>query len=207
MIPKEICDDIRALVLKLGVTTQPKYLPCKPDMNALVNECFPNVERKVKSDGGKSVLGWQIWKTPLLVEAELHAVWQSPDGDLTDITPKSFPLNRILFVYDESAIYIGKQVNNIRINITGNQLVDDFIALNNVIFRIENKGERAFQHMLKLSGTEAKAYDQLKKLGALLEWLVLQGMNRKSPCFCGSGKKHKYCHGKKISKLLVKYNK
>tara|TARA_R110002167_G_C12369509_1_gene623973 strand:- start:65 stop:580 length:516 start_codon:yes stop_codon:yes gene_type:complete len=169
------------LLSKVGAKSEPVFLPSRPVAGAPLNECFPIVDKKVESAGGKKVLGWQIWKTPLLVEAEFHAVWESPEGDLIDITPKSLPLAKILFLPDEAAVYEGKQVNNIRVNTTGNQLVDDFIAVCNAIFRIENKGDRAFQYELSLSGDEAQAYHMLTKARELLEVMALQGMNRKSP--------------------------
>lgn len=205
MTPNEICSDIRFLISKLGSKSEPVYLPYMPEAGAPLNECFPTVDKKVESSSGKKVLGWQIWKTPLLVEAEFHAVWESPQGDLIDITPKSLPLAKILFLPDETAVYEGKQVNNIRVNTTGNQLVDDFIAVCDAIFRIENKGDRAFQYELSLSGEEAQAYHMLTKARELLEIMALQGMNRKSPCFCGSGKKHKACHGKQINELAQNF--
>jgi len=203
--PNEICSDIEFLLSKVGAKSEPVFLPSRPVAGAPLNECFPIVDKKVESAGGKKVLGWQIWKTPLLVEAEFHAVWESPEGDLIDITPKSLPLAKILFLQDEAAVYKGKQVNNIRVNTTGNQLVDDFIVVCNAIFRIENKGGRAFQYELSLSGDEAQAYHMLCKARELLEVMALQGMNRKSPCFCGSGKKHKACHGKRINELAQSF--
>lgn len=205
MTPNEICNDIKFLLSKLDTCSEPVFLRSIPEPKSPLNECFPTVDKKVKSSGGKRVLGWQIWKTSLLVEAEFHAVWQSPEGNLVDITPKSLPLTEILFVPDESAEYEGKQVNNIRVNTTGNQIVDDFIALNEAVFRIENKGERALQHELSLKGDEAQAYRQLIKARELLEMMALQGMNRKSPCLCGSGKKHKACHGKQINELAKNF--
>lgn len=205
MTPNEICSDIRFLVSKIGAKSEPIFLPSRPEVGAPVNECFPIVDKKVESAGGKQLLGWQIWKTSLLVEAEFHAVWESAEGEIIDITPKSLPLSKILFLPDEAVVYEGKQVNNIRVNTTGNQLVDDFIAVCNAIFRIENKGDRAFQYELSLSGDEAQAYHILIKAKELLQIMALQGMNRKSPCFCGSGKKHKACHGKKINEIVQSF--
>lgn len=205
MTPNEICSDIRFLVSKIGAKSEPVFLPSRPEAGAPLNECFPTVDKKVESAGGKKMLGWQIWKTPLLVEAEFHAVWESPEGEVIDITPKSLPLEKILFLPDEIAVYEGKQVNNIRVNTTGNQLVDDFIAVCNAIFRIENKGDRAFKYELSLSGDEAQAHHILTKARELLEIMSFQGMNKKSPCFCGSGKKHKACHGKKINELAQNF--
>ena len=204
MTPNEICNSIRFLITKLGACSEPVFLPSAPTLGKPLNECFPIVDEKVKSFGGKKVLGWQIWKTSLLVEAEFHAVWQSPERELIDITPKSLPLKKILFVADDNAEYNGMQVNNIRVNITGNLLVDDFIAVHDAIFSIENKGTRKLQYELTLKDEEAQDYHKLCKAREILEFMALQGMNRKSPCVCGSGKKHKACHGKSINELVNK---
>jgi hypothetical protein len=201
-VPEEISETVRLLISKLGISGVPQYLRCKPELGALINECFPIVDAKVKAEGGQRVLGWQIWQTSLLVEAEFHAVWVSPTGELLDITPKPLPFSEILFISDPKAVYEGKQVNNVRINITGNSLVDDFIAVHDAVFRIENRGARALQYQLSLSGEEAKAHRTLNAAKPLLEMMALQGGTRKSPCPCGSGKKYKVCHGKKISRLI-----
>ncbi|SXD25351.1 hypothetical protein [Klebsiella quasipneumoniae] len=49
--------------------------------------CYWNVDSEVKSSGGKIVLGWLIqWLPGLYVQAMHHAVWETPDGELVDIT-------------------------------------------------------------------------------------------------------------------------
>ena len=44
------------------------------------------MKRKIEKDGGKSVLGWQIWQNRLS-EAEFHAVWKDLNENLIDIAP------------------------------------------------------------------------------------------------------------------------
>ncbi len=57
------------LLKKVG-THEPIYLIVEPEPGAQVNDCFPAVQRKVRELGGKMVMGWQVWKSPNLVEAE-----------------------------------------------------------------------------------------------------------------------------------------
>ncbi|MEZ0470041.1 hypothetical protein [Luteimonas salinilitoris] len=53
------------------------YLTVQPEADAVVNECFPNVEAKIARAGGRMLCGWQLWEWPhVLVEAEFHAVWR-----------------------------------------------------------------------------------------------------------------------------------
>jgi hypothetical protein len=62
------------------------------DPQATPNNCYNNCGTKVCRDGGEVVVGWR--KTPattqggLIVSLDHHAVWQSPSGELIDITPR-----------------------------------------------------------------------------------------------------------------------
>lgn len=205
LVPKELTPDIKLLISKLKIPEDVLHVPCRPEPDAPQNECFPLVEEKVRNLGGKRVLGWQIWQTTLLVEAEFHAVWVSPEGEYIDITPKSLTFSEILFIPDPKAVYEGKQVNNVRINTTRNSLVDEYIAVHDALFRIENRGKRALRYELSLQGREANAHHVLNAAKPMLEMMVLQGDTRKSPCLCGSGRKYKVCHGKKIGKLINEF--
>jgi hypothetical protein len=212
-VPTEITEEIKRLLSKIGSKEEPAYVSCKPNPNAPQNECFPLVEAKVEVEGGERILGWQIWQGQLLVEAEFHAVWKTPTNELFDITPKPFPVEKIFFVADPRAIYEGKQINNIRMNITGNPLVDEFIAIHDAVFRIKNKGNRAFQYRLlwllyycfSLTKKEKNALKKLNEAKPMLQIMACQGYTRKSPCGCGSGEKYEVCHGEVIKKLLYDF--
>ncbi|MDP3877096.1 MAG: SEC-C domain-containing protein [Methylobacter sp.] len=201
-VPTEVTEEIKLLLSKISSKAEPVFVICSPSPNAPRNECFPLVEAKIEKEGGERVLGWQIWQGQLLVEAEFHAVWKTPAGEFLDITPKPFPVEQIFFVADPKTKYEGKQINNIRINITGNPLVDEFISVHDAVFRIENKGKRALQYQLSLSGKEADAHNKLNAAKPMLEMMALQGNTRNSSCLCGSREKYKACHGKIIRKLL-----
>lgn len=54
------------------------------------------------------VNGWAIWQwANILVEAEAHAVWESPEGALIDITPHENGESRIPFLRDDGMVYNG----------------------------------------------------------------------------------------------------
>ena len=90
------------------------------DPLALDNECYNNCVEKVKRDGGAVVVGWRIsWATTLgryLLTKDHHAVWESPDKGLIDISPRllftSAGLVRVVgeveidFVIDATAAFI-----------------------------------------------------------------------------------------------------
>lgn len=202
MTPSEIDNDVERIVQQIGTGTRPIFLDVIPEPYAKAGECFPAVEEKIRLDGGRQQYGWQIWKTDILVEGEFHAVWVSHDGQLSDITPKQIPIDRILFLPDTNASYRGCQIDNIRLNITNNRLVDEFIGVSEAIFRIENKGERATQREISLPREEAQLHQTLHAIKAAI-WLMLQqGQSRNSPCFCQSTKKYKHCHGALLADAL-----
>ena len=93
------------------------------------------------------MIGWNIqeWKR-VLIEAELHAVWQSPEGPLSDITPKVVPVNRILFVPDPSRQYTGLVVDNIRKPLRKDQSIRRLCDLFHERFLEFNKGDLADQY-------------------------------------------------------------
>ncbi|MCK9396887.1 MAG: hypothetical protein M0Q44_15000 [Methylobacter sp.] len=198
MIPKVPApedQDVSKLIEAIGIDAQPIYVAVKPDSRALINECFPNVAEKIKSEGGSQIVGWQIWKTQNLIEAEFHAVWRSDNNELLDITPKPVPFSEILFLEDKGRVYSRSQVDNIRINISGNSLVDDLISVCEMLFKIENKGSRAYEYQLALSGEELKIWEILQEMKKGLSLMLSQGLTKHQGCFCGRDKYRK-CHGK-----------
>ena len=61
--------------------------------------CSDGVAEKIRVEGGSIVFGWTIWEwADVLLTAEFHAVWKSPDGVLFDITPKPHGEKTIIFV-------------------------------------------------------------------------------------------------------------
>lgn len=202
-IPDKNDKYVITLIEKIGVKNDPILLKVVPEENSKALDCFPTVQKKVVESGGKMILGWQFWKTTNLVEAEFHAVWESPENELLDITPKPIKgIDSTLFIIDESLVYDEKQKDNYRINITNNSLVDDFIKVCEAIFRFENKGERAYQYELKLSNVEKEKYQKLKAFRDLYQTMINNNFSKNTRCLCGSGNKFKHCHGKDLIKTL-----
>ncbi len=76
--------------------------------------CQTNVAKKIEKDGGRRLIGWCIWKSPVLLEAQYHHVWLSPEGKIEDITPQSDEGETILFVIDPEQKDDGLPVQNKR---------------------------------------------------------------------------------------------
>jgi hypothetical protein len=204
-VPNSYADpQLKILERKLKASHESVFIDVTPEDWADVSECYPNVQRKVTESGGRMVLGWQVWKTPYLIEGEMHAVWENPEGDLVDITPKDPAVPRILFIEDENLLYDGVQVNNVRINTTQNNMVDDFISICDAIYLFDNKGERAYQYELDLTEQEKGDKIKLLKLKDMAASLVHYGQTRNSACACGSPESWSSCHGKNLSVTLRK---
>jgi hypothetical protein len=200
IVPDKDDQLVKQLIDKIGVEAQPIFVELKPETNATPNECFPNVAKKIKEEGGSQVIGWQIWQTKNLIEAEFHAVWKSRNDELIDITPKPFHCSQILFIQDIKRHYNGTQVDNIRINVSGDALVDDLILVCESIFKIENKGSRAFKYELDLHGDELRIWEFLRQMKDGLNLMLNQGLTKYQTCFCGRSKYRK-CHGKMLTQI------
>lgn len=101
--PKEITPLIEKFASQILKGVEPIFVPVKHDPYGLYGYCSDGVHAKIKHDGGSIRFGWTLWEWPgVLLTAEFHSVWISPDGDFIDITPKPARETRILFLPDDS---------------------------------------------------------------------------------------------------------
>jgi hypothetical protein len=157
------------------------------------------VDAKVERDGGSSVHGWRIWEWPhVLVEAEFHAVWQSPGGELVEISPPPDRETTILFVPDLRRRYQGVAIDNVRVPLRDEALIHDFIAVSAEIVKVMNRGDRegAYGYI----SVPAQEIEPLLELQSLTGHMLSQGKKSHDMCACGSGRKYKRCHGKMFGK-------
>ena len=63
------------------------------------------------------------------MEAEFHAVWNSPRGELIDVTPKRLPVRYILFLRDSKRKFEGRRVLNIRHPLANDALLIEYLSL------------------------------------------------------------------------------
>lgn len=206
--PIEITEQIITLCKEIDKSQKPYRVPVKPESWVESKECFFNVKAKVEKDGGKIQFGWTIWECPnILIEAEFHAIWISPENTPIDITPNAANMQKILFLpdsvreYDYSSEYY--RVDNIRRPLSNNPLILDLIKVKNEIFACE---EKYFPG--PYINPENPAFELLEELKKKNFSIQLQLMSqsqpqpeygkpgRNTPCPCGSGKKFKKCCGK-----------
>lgn len=112
-------------------------------------ECFANANEVAKMRGGDVVYGWRIIETlpGVLMEAEFHAVWRDTNGVLHEVSPPILQgVNRTLFLADTNRIYTGKQVDNLRIALRKDRLIEKFIKCSKRWFKALNEGELAARY-------------------------------------------------------------
>lgn len=182
-----------------GAGVMPEYVHSQPLEDMPSKECFPIVESHVGVHGGEMVIGWVFWEMPgQYVEAEFHAVWKQPDGSLLDIAPRDEPTQCVLFLPDPLRSYEGRQVNNQRRLIRNDPVIAEFFAACDQEFEFTNRGERAGQHgALLLEGDDATEFMRIqqRKMGLFIQLQNTRPlMGPYSPCWCGSGKKIRWCH-------------
>lgn len=149
----------------------PQLVECRPLVGKPANECFGIVEEHVAANGGRQVTGWAIWEFPgVFIEAEFHAVWQRPDGQLVDLTPRSLHSPAIVFVQDAERKYEARQVDNIREPLVRDNDVIRFLYLFRRRFEILNQGDLADQHgAVRLAPKAAREMKALNKEMTKLE--------------------------------------
>lgn len=203
--PKKIDKRINELLERLSIAGIPIYVDIRPDDESNVQDCFENVRRKVIQDQGTMLLGWQIWELPFMIEAEFHAIWKSPTGELIDITPKPIIENQILFIADPNAKYEERQIDNVRLNTSNNRLVDDYIELYKAKFRIENKDNLAnINGEIFLQGDEARVWEIINAFIDNIRTMIVNGLTHESKCFCSGNLPYRLCHGRDLIEELKK---
>lgn len=197
--PRTISGAVRQFCREISPRSAPRFIKVTPAPGAPVKECFPIVERHVQRHGGSVCYGWQIWEWPgVMIEAEFHAVWKDAAQQLHDLTPKTPPIDKILFLPDPDRVYSGRQVNNVRRALSDKAEIRRFIEAADAEFELTNRGTRAEQHgEIALSGVELQEFAaiqdaKVRAFGAIVAHLPKPGRN--DLCPCGSGKKLKKCH-------------
>ncbi|MEQ1137447.1 hypothetical protein [Acinetobacter seifertii] len=193
-------ESVKALLRKINSGTNPFYVNCKPNPLMIQNECFHLVDQYVKEHGGERINGWSLWEQPsLYIEAEFHAIWKSPEGNYLDLNYRPQKTENILFLPQPDLLYEGYQRNNIRIPLTNNKNVHDFLKFKDYEYEFLNRGERKGKHG-EIHLTDPVELIEYKNLTHSLFMLgieinrLIKPLTNYDPCICGSGKKAKWCH-------------
>ena len=195
--PRSLLPHVLAFCESVAPGSTPSYVAVTPGPDDEPLACMPNVRRRIASDGGEEVLGWKIWEWyGVMIEAELHMLWRSPDGVLTDITPNVQDFGQVLFLPDATRVYTDQQVNNLRRPLISNPKIPEFIAAADESFAIQNEGDRATQFEISLSMGELQKLRLIEMRKMQLAVQIEQtAPGRNELCRCGSGRKYKNCCG------------
>jgi len=139
--PREIAPKVLELCNEIKPGSGAVWVPVKTMKNAIQNDCFKNVAKKIKRDGGSIQYGWVIWEwVHVLVEAEFHAVWRSPDARLACVSPNDQNEDKILFLPDDSRSFDGiNRIDNIRKSLRKEAVVDEFIRVSQQLVKEQER--------------------------------------------------------------------
>jgi hypothetical protein len=147
--PRTLYPEISVLCERLVPGGTSVYLKTESVAGTFVNDCYGNVDRMIAKNGGVMQCGWQIWETlpGVMIEGEFHAVWVDAKGDYHDITPKAISgINTILFLPDSTRKYEDRQIDNERISLVSDSLLDQFIKNEKSYFEAMNQGDLGDYH-------------------------------------------------------------
>lgn len=152
--------------------------------------CFWNVADHAKEHGGEIVFGWSIHEWPhLFWEAQHHAVWRAPDGELIDITPPAAPGGTAtLFVEDPSSAFdldsgFGDPEDDQRVPLVPSSALRSYTDIG---FHIRNR-RHALPPDRHASDRMLNNYLEVQRIAK--EAMMLELANRldsDARCFCGS---------------------
>lgn len=105
--PKEIDSIVIDFCKTIVPTSTPEYIKLRPEIWCRENQCYDNVDQKVRTHGGRRQLGWRIQVVPdplpkCMIEAVHHAIWISDSGEKIDITPQPESSSSIVFLEDNN---------------------------------------------------------------------------------------------------------
>lgn len=192
--PNQITVKIIELCSKVVPGAVPVFVEVATQEYAIENDCFNNVNEMVHRNGGKSVPGWSVWQWDnILVEAEAHAVWRSPSGQMIDITPHINKEKRILFLPDDQVSFNGYPINSIRMQLTDSPLIAELIQIKEWLFSIVSTYP-AYEN-ITLEDAQAAQYRAILYRHDEIIMALHKKTERNDPCPCQSGLKYKKCCG------------
>lgn len=176
------------------------YIPIIPFRDSKPTYCYMNVNNKIKVSKGTVQYGWLVTQTTFTVEAIHHAVWQDSKGNLIDVTPSPLPLENTLFIPDDRIKYDGRIIDSIKINITSNEVVNDFIAIDSIKNAVQANTPQFIEGSRKM---KSPYWFKYKTLGLEVTKFLLEGNDQDNLCYCNSGSNYRHCHGQIIKNSLL----
>ena len=107
-----------------------------------------------------------------------------------------------MFVPDNGFVYEGQLTDNIRVNITNNPVVDDFILICESLEKMYCFGERVDDEHIRIPEPATALIGQYENLKVLYLDYIYSGGKPASNCLCGGQKSYKNCHGSNLREYI-----
>lgn len=201
-------NQIHNLRNKMQLEYDYEIVPVQLESFSIAKQCYSNVEKKIKHDGGKIHYGWSVHFTDgIIVEAERHAVWENEEEDLICVTPHPSGFDEVIFLSDNTIVDPKLQIDNVRMNITNNPLVNDWIYLSDIIGVLFYKyTDRLDDERVNVETPVLTVINQIEEWRGLVMGLIKLGKKERSNCFCEKGayenRKYLGCHSKIFRKEI-----
>lgn len=195
--PERLTEQIVEICKGIVEGIKPQYVKVQPQPWCKKLDCYANVSTMVEKYGGKQVYGWTIWIWKyIMIDAEAHSVWQSPEGELIDVTPHEGNDERILYLIDNTMVYDGNIIGSRRFPLNDSPIVKELIDIANTNDKLLD--ELSNDDNIRNTEIKKEFYDNSLRSQNLLKALEnkFKNINRNDPCPCGSGRKFKLCCGK-----------
>ena len=128
IVPDIAASHVQAFCDEISVNDLPRYVPLCPFDGFPERCCFDIVDVCIAVSGGRKIIGWAIWEWPsIFIEAELHCVWLSPDGEFFDPTPRAEDHQQILFLPDPYQPEPDEPVDNRRKSLSSDPICSAWI--------------------------------------------------------------------------------
>lgn len=138
--PRALTRTIANFCRNIEPDRQPVSIPVVPHYRAKLCDCFANTEHKIQVAGGSKQYGWIIWEwAGVLIEAEFHSVWVSPEGNLVDVTPHVNGATRIVFLPDSKRVWDRKTVPNVIQPLRADPLIRELLEVVRGINRLREE--------------------------------------------------------------------
>lgn len=145
-VPKPDSPAVAKILKTIGTDTAPVSLKIEAVADGDPTDCFANVSRVIEQRGGSAAYGWKIWETlpGVMIEGEFHAVWVDGQGTIHEVSPSAPILGQgisgVLFLPDPKMTDDGSQVDNVRVALVSDPLIDRFIANAESRYQYMNSG-------------------------------------------------------------------
>lgn len=193
---------LKRLLVKLNAKETPVNVPVTVEKYSKNLQCYTNVAKKIAESGGSPCYGWHIHRGKFIYEGEHHTVWKNDEGELIDVTPNEDKKEQILFLIDNDS-YEGSDIPNVRINITDNVFVDDFIEICETLDVLYTFSVRKSEEQIVMPVAITKFIAYYSDLKNMYWKHLYNDTYLTSDCICGNKLKYGKCHRPIVKKEII----